>query len=484
MDIDLLSYEVEDDDEGEPTLPHISRPEPTLPIISGRSMMPLNYISAGHMFDVYKANEAMIIAEITDRQVNSTCSVDLERISVTNLADMIQRQPYNTELLKVIFCSIQNAFVVKGSEKPFEANITVVNESISKLTAISHGKFGQVMSVTFKHNDDIFVIKLPKKVENSKDKTNIHEFFVGLQLNSLRSKCPNFMYVFGLFNCLAPFNNVFANKICLDELEDGIEKDFLIAEYIHGQELERIFMDVTVYDLMCIYNQILFALHIAWVDFDFTHYDLHLGNILTVNLDDYYSIPYRIVLKDGRSSTFYMKTRILVKIIDYGYSHIKYGERDFGYIPAFISNPNIHPLDSSPISDLYRITGSIAHQLLHKGNIDAFEAFWPAIYRFPSVRKAVHNSIEDETPTPANVAEVMDKLQEDFWPYDTINVEMETDTIFVDSIMETKEKILYDSVTKEQKLYSCHGNCDSVDSIRDILLKSTPAKKKRTEGNE
>jgi serine/threonine protein kinase len=437
------------------------------------------------MFNLLKDDEAKIITEITDREVNSTCSVDLESLSITNLVDLIQREPYNTDLLKVMFCSIQNAFVIKGGEDAdetlFEANTVAVNESISKLTAISHGKFGQVMSVTFKHNDDIFIIKLPRKVENSGDVTNIHEFFVGLQLNGLRDKCPNFMYVFGLFNCLAPFNNIFANKICLDDSDNGIKKDFLIAEYIHGQELERIFMNVTVYDIMCIYYQILLALHIAWVMFDFTHYDLHVGNILTVNLDDYYFIPYHVPFKNGQSKLIYMRTRILVKIIDYGYSHIKYNGRDFGYIPAFISNPNIQPLDSSPISDLYRVTGSIAHQLLHYGNFDAFNAFWPMIYRFPSVKNAIKMEIGEEPPTPKNVAATMNELQEEFWMYSPENMEMETDSIFIDPIglVDIDEMILYDAVPNGQKVYSCRGDCDNIESIRDILLKSTAAKKKR-----
>jgi hypothetical protein len=290
------------------------------------------------------------------------------------------------------------------------------------------------------------------------------------------------MYVFGLFNCLAPFNNVFANKICLDESENGIKKDFLIAEYIHGQELERIFMNVTVYDLMCIYYQILLALHIAWVEIDFTHYDLHLGNILTVNLDDYYFIPYYLRFKDGQQRLIYIRTRILVKIIDYGYAHIKYKERDFGYIPAFVSNPNIYPLDSSPISDLYRITGSIAHQLLKQENITAFIVFWPLIYRFPTVKNAINIEIGDELPTPENVASTINELQEDFWMYSLENMEMETDSIFTDPIglVDIDEKILYDFVPTGQKAYSCRDGCDNVESIREILIKSTGAKKKRT----
>ncbi|PWG73572.1 hypothetical protein DF186_22380, partial [Enterococcus hirae] len=70
--------------------------------------------------------------------------------------------------------------------------------------------------------------------------------------------------------------------------------------------------------VMRVYFQIVMALAVEYHEFDFTHYDLHAGNVLIQATpgNRFYLIPYTF---EGR--TVYIKTNVIVKIIDYGLSH-------------------------------------------------------------------------------------------------------------------------------------------------------------------
>ena len=91
--------------------------------------------------------------------------------------------------------------------------------------------------------------------------------------------------------------------------------------YNIGEFLDKI----TVDEFMEIYLQIVNALNVAYNMVNFTHYDLHLGNVLIQKLEEPVAIP--IYLEDKIK---YLVTKYMVKIIDYGTSYAKIQGHHFG----------------------------------------------------------------------------------------------------------------------------------------------------------
>jgi len=121
----------------------------------------------------------------------------------------------------------------------------------------------------------------------------IHEAFVGLHgINKLQS--PNFVRILGM-NIATNCNDVYPNESC----------SYLISEYIHGPALEDYLEGADPEVFKKVLLDIIEALYLAYKKLDFTHYDLHLRNIIVT----YGDIPV---------------------IIDYGTSHIKYHGQSFG----------------------------------------------------------------------------------------------------------------------------------------------------------
>ena len=479
VDLDLADYFVE-----ESPSRHRSpvRPAVTLPLVKGEPTMPSSYLEAGFMFQQEQNRELELIADETHNVVNETCTVDLEALRFRNLRDLMDREPYNTEILRALFCSIQHAFIREDS-RTAQGNVNTINSSISGLRIISHGRFGEVYLVTFRgstESDSIFTIKIPIDLSDDTKVGNIHEFFVGLQLNKL--ECPNFMYVFSIFKCFAEFGQVF-NRLCL-ESRNGVEKYYLMTEFIKGQDLNRWLKSMEINDLMSVYYQIILALHVAWVEVDFTHYDLHTSNVMLRDLGKVTLIPY--TSRNGQK--FFVKSRFLVKIIDYGFSHVKAripgnGVENFGYVPGLLKGPRgIRPLDSQPIFDLLRITGSIVHVLLHSGNFDTLNKFFPMLYRFPSVRSKMNELPKIE---PIFIAKPIDDMDWDGWGYSKDNAPLETDRIYLDTIdfglanIKTTQLLVVNQPMVGEKVYSCANGCADLENIKQMLTVQTKVKKVR-----
>lgn len=150
--------------------------------------------------------------------------------------------------------------------------------------------------------DSFVIMKTSADVYDDESKDAIlNEAFVGLcGLNSLNS--PHFVRVLG-----AKLN---ATCIRDDDVFDYDEPDaprchYVIYEYVAGMSLGDYLFGVRVETMVSLLRQIFGALHQAYTAIDFTHYDLHAGNI--------------IIKADGTPV-----------ILDYGRSHIKYGGDDFG----------------------------------------------------------------------------------------------------------------------------------------------------------
>lgn len=138
------------------------------------------------------------------------------------------------------------------------------------------------------------------KCEPSDERDNFdNELRTGLLLNTLRDKCPNFVFTYGM---------------------KTIESTrYLFIEYIPGLTIgyyKDNFLELIGYII-----QVLLAITIANKTFGFTHYNLHRQNVVMKPLRKKRWIKYELL-----DETIYVETDHIPVIIDFGrsYTH-KYG---------------------------------------------------------------------------------------------------------------------------------------------------------------
>jgi len=446
--------------------------EQRLPLINGVPTFP-TLEQAYKAFHDQQMHQLELLKSETRELMNDTCGVDLDGLSLDNLDSLIEREPYNPDVLKSIFCSVQRGFLDPQTQ---QSNVDVINRNVSGTQIISSGQYGNVFRVIFRNRGNYFVLKTPIRLANEQANGHIHEFFVGLQLNRLQ--CPNFMYVHGVFKCFAMADGTFPRSgLCL-EPEGHLDRYFLLAESVKGQTLYKQFKYMTLDDAFSVYFQLILALNLAWKQIGFTHYDLHVNNIMIHELPGDYYIPYET---DG--DIIYVKSRLLVKIIDYGFAHVKYKGEDFGFIPGFSHRtPGGMPLDDNPIMDLYRLTGSFAFMLLYEVRFAVFEQFWPLLYRFPSIKQDSDRFLLADA---VKLGELLNEKTQENWRYDHRNSSMITNDIYMDVIdfaIDTFphiNSILTFELPADGRSYSCASGCSTMENIQQMLSSSSEAKRRR-----
>jgi hypothetical protein len=110
-------------------------------------------------------------------------------------------------------------------------------------------------------------------------------------------------------------------------------------------------------EVMEVLQQIFLALQVAHETLDFTHYDLHTGNIMVKK----YEKPVTIMFKTQLSpQPVYITSKYHARIIDFGFAHIKKvrGQRSLSigesYAPAGVSSQM-----SNPVCDVMRLCAAV-----------------------------------------------------------------------------------------------------------------------------
>lgn len=156
-----------------------------------------------------------------------------------------------------------------------------------------------------------FIVKVPQNDSHEM----LNEFIVGTYaLNHLRTKIPNFMYIYaGLF---ASKSVKKMKKINIPTEETGNKMLYTAVEEIHGIQLAD--FSGTIEQNDAIMAQIYLTLAFGQEFYDFSHNDLHAGNILVEDLKKEFTILYPF-----SNGTYFVRSRYLARIIDYGKAHVR-----------------------------------------------------------------------------------------------------------------------------------------------------------------
>lgn len=242
-------------------------------------------------------------------------------------------EPYNVNVENVMSCTINphNNIFIDSLE-----NTIVIKEWFNKVKFLNKGIFG---SIYYPDKDD----KSPFLIKYAIIGNNLHEAFIGFQLNKLRSSIVNFMYTYSYMKLpsIIGYSDQF---IALKN-----DKDYLFVENIPSITLADFINlpECTVNITKIILLQIFFSLQLAYKEFDFTHYDLHGKNILVRRLLEEVQLMYSY-----HGKMFYMKTNLVVFIIDYGKAHIQIDGYHYG---QQVKGSGEHYDSSYPLYDMRRL---------------------------------------------------------------------------------------------------------------------------------
>ncbi len=211
------------------------------------------------------------------------------------------------------------------------------------------------------------VVKAPRDPNESL----VHEAVVGLRLNSLRAKVPNFAYVFNVFNCSPPYTSEGKDKKqkvgswCLRDSPTGVS--YIIYEGIFPSvSLKKHVETCSFLSFLGIYLQIADALELAQREVGFEHGDLHDENVQVRDMASPISLFY-----DTSVGARYIETSEIATMIDFGLSRVLlsdgtsagvYGYEKYGRFPD-------KPL---PLFDSYKVLLMSMRTMLQAGNKACF----------------------------------------------------------------------------------------------------------------
>ena len=185
---------------------------------------------------------------------------------------------------------------------------------------------GYVLELQYSKND--YIAHTVLKNSLSKDSDNlVYEFFVGQYINAKLKQFPCFLETYGLFERLRsqvaldiPLKDqlsLLSNKSEQDIYQISCKKSEAISILIQHVSGAKTFDDtiqsLDFNEIICILYQIYMPL--MCLQNEFTHYDLHLDNVLLYEPVNGKYIQYHYFV-DGNEIKF--KSKYIMKIIDYG----------------------------------------------------------------------------------------------------------------------------------------------------------------------
>lgn len=355
------------------------------------------------------------------------------------------------EALKAVMCTMNSMYFLP----PDSGKSMRIRHYFQRLKRIAGGADGEVTLSEKPLLNQLFVIKTPKRPE-----ANLaHEYFVGAYgTNTLRSRIPNFSYIYGMFKC-SPMSLYNKQSIVYCALEERLKVNYVMYEKVKGVPLREFVTRCTAREYASVMTQVIFAIQLAADEIGFTHNDLHSGNVMVSTLER----PISIRL-DFNGTVGYLQTNVLAKIIDYGRAHIRYEGKNYGYsMPGY----GIFPDRIYPMYDIYKL---FAYTMFDAGpgtrqetdqivNPEVFERGIPALEFF--------NVIPDELrDLESDTSEYLRKMISTYYvlaPEDEFI--MMKPTVFFEAFSQAFSDVMQGMITTspDAPLYGCayNGTCKS-----------------------
>lgn len=279
-------------------------------------------------------------------------------ISVRNTAKSISTAAHNVTVLQDIESIMSTVAELRAgpdykSTSPYDAlfNIRPLNPTEGAISTVYLLQYMDSIPMIMKTNPKDYNYQL-------------HEYVVGVVMNSLRPTIANFVYTYGYSTVLDPITTdddevvsfglystgTWNSQVYIEYLKNAVtladtSPDLLVSvvEIVDGFPRTRMLSGGDVFEVL--FLQLMSALYYAWKVLGFAHRDLNLGNVMLVNLNQVMAVPVMVpsAVDENTGSTRFVRrwllTDILVVVIDYGYSSIRNDGRLKGKYPDRIISP-------------------------------------------------------------------------------------------------------------------------------------------------
>jgi hypothetical protein len=252
----------------------------------------------------------------------------------------IKTQFYNNIKLTTFICDIHNYLSIDL--------ITRIHQWITNLDILSLREKLYIFDADITGLKSVFAIKVLQEPNTWDDKNLLHEMSVGLLItNKYRASIPNFSYIFGGFSCSHPKITEKETIQYCENLNNPVQ--YLLYEFIPGDTWRQKLRKWDNAQFLSALISITYALDYANKNDNYTHYDLHYDNIILRNpFGKMIGIPIII-----NNETRYIVSDEIPTIIDFGFSHYKYNNVDFGMYDLQYAGV-FHNL-CFPLFDIYKL---------------------------------------------------------------------------------------------------------------------------------
>lgn len=247
---------------------------------------------------------------------------------ITNLKpDILKKdvdtQFYNAQVMRAAMCAIDSVIYSPPEDIGSAQHNNLVNRYVKNLRQIgTESVNGYAMLGSFDGIEDFFVVKVSRNPLND---TLVHELVVGLYgTNKMRDlNNPNFSYIYAGLKCSPPLIDPNTKKVVYSCLDNFNLVNYVLYENVAPAKSIRDYVKTcTSKQFLNVFMQALYALRLANIIVDYTHYDLHAENLLIRDPKLFggkmFQIPY-----ETENGNEYLTTDVISTFIDYGYSHIK-----------------------------------------------------------------------------------------------------------------------------------------------------------------
>lgn len=244
----------------------------------------------------------------------------IEDIKTTNL--------YGSDMLSLLYLIRTFVLSTSSSDKMVKKPSSNIKNWLTSLNKIGVKSVGGYVYIGKLLNTELeIIIKTPKENDNESLYDSLREYIISyFSINKLRFIIPTFAYTYDIFTCK---NTGYGGYLDLNNFCDNSANRnlYTIMEKVNGNSVQDLFekKSLNFQNWLEIFMQLLLSLEVAQREINFTHFDLHYGNVMVqtsknlsykINIDN---ITYKI-----KNSSF---TPV---IIDFGLSSVKIDEHTFG----------------------------------------------------------------------------------------------------------------------------------------------------------
>lgn len=240
-------------------------------------------------------------------------------LTVNNVYKILTTYYYNGADMRRCFCyfreklssykidNTKNGILLSKKVQKFIKNIEKINE----------GEQGSIYKAEIMLDENKVILKIPKNETHFEG--YFKEYFLGaFIMNKMRYYIPTFMYTLGSFIC--PYEEI-QSLIGISTIKSLCNKNdkttiFVMYEQIEGETMMNLLTNnnINFEEYLEVFIQLCVSLEIAQREVNFTHFDLHVGNLMVKKVKN---LQYNVNLD---LITYNFKVNLLPIVVDYGFS--------------------------------------------------------------------------------------------------------------------------------------------------------------------